>query len=244
MDNYVTQRWKDNDISKHNLTPITKWKNIPDVVLSVYTSILQRLVPTQVYRRQGFDLICTICQSTEETVPHLLRGYSAIAQTIFKARYDRMLRPIFHLLLSVHNIENDDSKAIPEGSTEHDEARILWDTPIYRKKAPENGANIPDMTIFHLKNKVIILVEGTVCNIGQINDRNDYKKRMYLGLWKRYSDYEIKQTNMVLNSLGDFNSTLKKEVSSLERNKDLTKVLTNRQKLCHRTVNSPKKFTV
>ena len=28
-----------------------KWKNIPDVVLSVYTSILQQLVATQVYRR-------------------------------------------------------------------------------------------------------------------------------------------------------------------------------------------------
>ena len=48
--------------------------------------------------------------------------------------------------------------------------KILWDTPICREKAPENGANKPDMTIFDTKNKVIILVEGTVCNIRQIND--------------------------------------------------------------------------
>ena len=69
-------------------------------------------------------------------------------------------------------MENDDSKAwyeqaIPKRSTENDEAKILWDTPIYKDKAPENGANKPDMTIFDKQNKVIVLEEGTVCNIGQ-----------------------------------------------------------------------------
>ena len=87
------------------------------------------------------------------------------------------------IIITLHG--NDDSKAwykqaISKASTEHDEAKILWDTPIYREKAPKNGANKPDMPIFDLKNKVIILVEGTVCNIGQINDRNNYKKRKYL----------------------------------------------------------------
>ena len=100
-------------------------------------------------------------------------------------------------------MENDDSKAwykqaIPKSSTENEEAKILSDTPIYREKAPENGVNKQDITIFDMKNKVIILVEGTVCNIGQINDRSNYKKRKYLdlrlGLRKLYPVYEIKQT--------------------------------------------------
>ena len=149
-----------------------KWKNIPDVVLSVHTSIIQQLVPTKVYRvkqqkEQGLDLMCTLCHSAEETVPFLLCGCSAIAQTICKVTHDRMLRPIYHLLSSVYNMENDDPKAwykqaIPKASSENDEAKILWDTPIYIDKAPENGANEPDMTIFDKKNKSIILVEGTV----------------------------------------------------------------------------------
>lgn len=50
LGNYVTQRWKDNYIAKHNVNLIMKWRNIPDVVLSVYTSILQQLVHTKVYR--------------------------------------------------------------------------------------------------------------------------------------------------------------------------------------------------
>ena len=60
------------------------------------------------------------------------------------------------------------------------------------------------MTIFDKKNKAIILVEGTVCNIGQINDRNDHKKRKYPDL-----------------RLG---------LSDLAHNRDVTKVLTNCQK--------------
>ena len=78
------------------------------------------------------------------------------------------------------------------------------------------------MTILDNMNKVIILAEGSVCNIGQINDRYDYNKRKYLdlrlGLRKLYSDYEIKQTNIVFNFLGGFNTTLKKELSDLAKN--------------------------
>ena len=84
--------------------------------------------------------------------------------------------------------------------------------PIYIDKAPENGANKPDMTIFDKKNKVIILV--------------NYKKRKYLdlrlGLRKLYLDYEIKQTSIVFNFLGDFNTTLKKELFDLPHTKDVT----------------------
>ena len=96
---------------------------------------------------------------------------------------------------------------IPKVSTENDEAKILWGTPEYIDKATENELNKPDMTIFEQKNKVISLVEGTVCRIGQINDSNIYKKRKYLdlrlSLRKLYPDYEVRQTNVVLNYLGD-----------------------------------------
>ena len=81
------------------------------------------------------------------------------------------------------------------------------------------------MTIFDMKNKVITLVEGTVCNIGQINDRNGYKKRKYLelrlGPWKLSPDYKIKQTDIVFSFLGDFTTTLKKELSDLARKKKM-----------------------
>ena len=62
--------------------------------------VLQQLVPTKVYRvlknqkEQGLDLMCALCHSAEETVPYLLCGCSAIAETIYKAKHDKMWRPI------------------------------------------------------------------------------------------------------------------------------------------------------
>ena len=47
----------------------------------------------------------------------------------------------------------------------------------------------------------------------------------------------------MFNFLGDFNTTLKKEISDLAHKKDVTKVLANRG-LYHRTVKSPKHSTV
>lgn len=78
------------------------------------------------------------------------------------------------------------------------------------------------MTIFDMKNKVIILVEGTVCNIPYLDLRP--------GLQKLYPYFEIKQTNIVLDFLPDFNTTLKREFSDLAHTKDVTKELTNCQK--------------
>ena len=215
LGNYVTQRWEDNNISEDNFNPIKKHTRRRNKCTHQYSTTARPYKGLQgkETKRTTLRVSVPVCRSAEETVPHLLCGCSAIAKTIYKARHDRMLRPIYHLLLSIYNMENDDSKAwykqaIPKGSTENDEAKILWDTPIYIDKEPENGANKPDMTIFDRKNKVIILVEGTVCNIGQINDRNDYKKRKYLDLRldlrKLYPDYEIKKTNIVFNFLGDF----------------------------------------
>ena len=45
LGNYVTQRWKDSDISKHSFNSIMKWKNIPDIVPSVHTSIFTTTRP-------------------------------------------------------------------------------------------------------------------------------------------------------------------------------------------------------
>ena len=90
------------------------------------------------------------------------------------------------------------------------------------------------MTIYDEKNKKIILVEGTACNVEQINDRDEYKKRKYLilrlGLRKLYPDFEIKQINVVCNFLGDFNSTIEKELSDLAHNNETNELLTNCQK--------------
>ena len=50
LGNYMTQRWHDTDLCPDSFEMLRKWKNIPDTVHSVNTSITQQLIPTKVYR--------------------------------------------------------------------------------------------------------------------------------------------------------------------------------------------------
>ena len=51
LGNYVTQRWKDNDISKHNFNQSRSGKtSLTSYSVSVHTSILKQLVSSKVYR--------------------------------------------------------------------------------------------------------------------------------------------------------------------------------------------------
>ena len=80
------------------------WKNIPDIFLSIDTSIRQQLINTKTYRKQKLqesvdETNCRVCSNDQETVPHILCGCSQIAQTLYKDRHDQMLRPLYHSVL-------------------------------------------------------------------------------------------------------------------------------------------------
>ena len=49
---FVTQHWQDPEVSAHSYHIFRSWKNIPNVVMSVDTSIRQQLLNTKTYRSQ------------------------------------------------------------------------------------------------------------------------------------------------------------------------------------------------
>lgn len=49
---------------------------------------------------------CRMCDSQTETTSRILRGYSKTAQSLCKARHDRMLWPIYHRLLQKYNFQD------------------------------------------------------------------------------------------------------------------------------------------
>ena len=98
---YVNQHWKDPEIAPMSYQIFKSWKNIPDIVLSIDTSIRQQLINTKTYRKQKLqesvdETNCRVCSNDQETVPHILCGCSQIAQTLYKDRYDKMLRPLYY----------------------------------------------------------------------------------------------------------------------------------------------------
>ena len=84
---YVSQHWKDAETTSLSYQIFKSWKNIPDIVLSVDTSIRQQLMNTKVYRKNKLqesvdEANRRLCSNDQETVPHILCGCSRIAQTL------------------------------------------------------------------------------------------------------------------------------------------------------------------
>ena len=175
------------------------------------------IITTKVYRRKKLkegdgDLKCRLCHKREETIPHLLCQFFAIAQSLYKARHDRMLRPIYHQIISLYGFtEHEDQtpwheQPTPKPSVENERAKILWDIPIYLDVAPGNGANKPDLVVLDKDKETCIIVEGTVCNTGCIQERTLCKQQKYTdlrsGLKRLYPNHKVGQVNIVLDFLG------------------------------------------
>ena len=63
---FVTQHWNDPEISNNSYDIFKQWKNIPEIVMSIDTSIRQQLLNTKIYRSQKLhehaeELSCRLC---------------------------------------------------------------------------------------------------------------------------------------------------------------------------------------
>ena len=81
---YVSQHWKDAETTPLSYQIFKSWKNIPDTVLSVDTSIRQQLMNTKVYKKHKLqesvdETNCRLCSNDQKTVPHI-HNYVAAPQ--------------------------------------------------------------------------------------------------------------------------------------------------------------------
>ena len=79
---------------------LKKWKNIPDIVYSVNKTMRQQLLPTKTYEQSNAQMTIRdtnhrMCHTTTESTTHVLSACTKIAYTLYTARHDRMLRPIY-----------------------------------------------------------------------------------------------------------------------------------------------------
>ena len=82
---------------------------------------------------------CSLCRQVEETVAHLLCSCEALAQTHYKARHDRMLRPVYHLREKFAFEESNSGvpwykQALPLASIENERAKFVGHTDALRQK--------------------------------------------------------------------------------------------------------------
>ena len=101
MGKYVNHHWKDPEIAPMSYHKFKSWKNIPDIVLSIDTSIRQQLVNNKTCRKEKLqesvkETNYRVCDNDQETVPHILCGCSQMAQTLYKDRHDKTRRPLYY----------------------------------------------------------------------------------------------------------------------------------------------------
>ena len=116
---YTIPQWQDEHLHHESYNIAKVWSNIPNIVYSVHTGIVQQLITTKVYNAKkvqsgGEDFLCSFCHVKKETVPHIMCSCSAIAQTLYTSRHDRMLRPVYYAILKTLGITKDeDDETIP-----------------------------------------------------------------------------------------------------------------------------------
>ena len=171
-----------------------------------------------------------------------------------------MIYPVFVDLIKYHHVlhkysfESEVSKPwyqqeMPKPAKENKRAKVFWDIPIYVDKASENGANRPDMVILDKINKNWIIIEGTVCLIGEITEREKLKSSEYRdlreALKRLYPGYTVQQLNIVLDYLGGYNRNLIEEMGRLfdMTQTEATRLLRKSQKwVCCQNCEIVKKF--
>jgi len=221
---FTVKQWNNENLHKEWCDLTKVWKSIPTVVHSVHTSITQQLLQTKVYKVKKLkgeeeDLKCRFCHSQDENVAHIMCKCSALAQSLYTARHDCMLRPVYHAILKKFDLSEDDVKDTswhkepkPKSCVENENAKVLWNIPIYLDKVPKDGANKPDIVVQDKKDNRFFIFEGTVCNVGEINDRDQRKTEKYTDLrssLKRMNPgYKIIQVNIVFDFLSGYHTNL------------------------------------
>jgi hypothetical protein len=188
---FTTMQLEDKEMATDACKILRKWRNIPDIVYSVNNNLRQQLLPTKMYQstklqQQVDDLNCRMCSQKQETVAHIMSGCSHIAQTLYTSRHDKMLRPFYHYLLSVYGFDDlsDHNRPWyqqrpPTPVVENTQAKLIWNIEFHIRRKPENNANKIDIAIMDKEKKRWLLIEGTVCGIGLINDRIKLKQEKY-----------------------------------------------------------------
>ena len=191
------------------------------------------------------DLICRFCHSFDEKIAHIMCKCSALAQSLYTSRHDGMLRPVYHAILQKFEFSDDSDRATPwhkesppKSSVVNENAKVLWNIPIHQDIPPKDGANKPDIVVQDKKGKQFITFEGTICNVGEIHDRDQRKTEKYMDLrssLKRMNpDHKITQLNVVLDFLPGYHTNLIRKLTDVGLTEGLN-IVRKCQKMGHFT---------
>ena len=114
---------------------------------------------------------------------------SAITQTLYTVRHDRMLRPVYYAILKTLGITNNEEHETipwyrelqPKCCVETIEVKVLWNIPLSLNVVLKDGAKKPDIALY------------------KKNASGSYLKELYV-TWDRFkNETNRKQRNILIS---------------------------------------------
>lgn len=152
---YVTQHWKDPEIAPASYQTLKEWRNIPDIVLSVDTSIIQQLINTKTYIIEEKRYKRVLIKSTSEYAPMIKKQYPT-SYVVAEKWHKHSTRKDTTECYDHYTIAYWKSMSLVNLKTLYlgvSKAKVLWDIPWHLEKCPRNGANKPDMSVLDKMNE-------------------------------------------------------------------------------------------
>ena len=139
----IEARWDDADVIGC-FSWLCHWKTVPTHTVAGVYELYQQLLPTKIYQQyktktsNNTDIKCRMCGKAMESVPRVLSGCSALAQSKYQTRHDAALKVLFFdLLCDMGLIESAPSWCSPETPKpeyKNDRASVFWDVSVYAEK--------------------------------------------------------------------------------------------------------------
>ena len=144
-----------------------------------------------------------VAGKAQESVAHVLSGYSALAQTKYLARHNKPLKILFFELLKnyqlIEVIPPWYSATQPKPLYESEQATVYWDVPVYAVHT-ELHANLVDTKIVDKENQIVAILEMSFPWVENREQEEKEKTLKYAPLrWElkqQYPGYNINQMNL------------------------------------------------
>ena len=130
------------------------------------------MLPTKVYysRKIGStiydNLWCRMCTKELESVPHVLAGCSALAQTKYMSRHNSALKILFFEIPRecglIDKIPPWCSQVVPKPLYENENHKAFWDVTVYAENAEVCANRIDAQIINHEEKKITLLDRKSV----------------------------------------------------------------------------------
>lgn len=192
-------------------------------------AIQDQVVPTKNYRKfilkENIDNSrCRLCNTTEETIQHLIAGCPSLAPTAYLSRHNNVAK-IIHLELSkkygllseARNYYNYD----PGGFKENELSKLYWDFPLVTDTTIRH--NRPDIVLFDKRSNTVHFIDVAVPLDDNIQRAHDEKMAKYAQLaieigkiWRTRAPVKI--LPIIISANGLVHKTVSQNISRLGLN--------------------------